>query len=36
MLQVEGVQPLASPDDCFLAEEIAKADSEVFYNLLLA
>ncbi|KAF8068451.1 maoI [Scenedesmus sp. PABB004] len=25
---VEGVQPLASPDDCLLAEEIAKADAQ--------
>ena len=24
--QVEGGQPLASPDDCLLAEEIVKAD----------
>ena len=29
MLQKEGVQPLASPDDCFDAEAIAKADQKV-------
>lgn len=28
-LQLEGVQPLASPDDCLLAEQIAKADPKV-------
>lgn len=28
-LQVEGVEPLASPDDCILAEQIAKADPKV-------
>ena len=29
VLQKEGVQPLASPDDCFDAEAIAKADQKV-------
>lgn len=29
MHQVEGVQPLATPDDCFDAEAIAKADPQV-------
>ena len=28
-VQVEGVQPLASPEDCFDAEAIAKANPEV-------
>ena len=28
-VQLEGVEPLASPDDCLLAEEIAKADPGV-------
>ena len=28
-LQLEGVEPLASPDDCLLAEQIAKADPKV-------
>ena len=27
--QVEGVKPLATPDDCFEAEDICKADAEV-------
>ena len=27
--QLEGVEPLASPDDCLLAEQIAKADPKV-------
>ncbi|KAL3159938.1 hypothetical protein ABBQ38_010331 [Trebouxia sp. C0009 RCD-2024] len=27
--ELEGVQPLASPDDCLLAEQIAKADPKV-------
>lgn len=27
--QVEGVQPLASPDDCLLAEEIVKDDPAI-------
>ena len=27
--QVDGVKPLATPDDCFEAEEICKADAEV-------
>eukprot|EP00884_Botryococcus_braunii_P003392 jgi/Botrbrau1/13053/Bobra.0187s0015.1 len=27
--QVEGVQPLASPDDCFLAEDIVKEDPHI-------
>jgi Cu2+-containing amine oxidase len=29
MFQLEGVQPLASPEDCFDAEAIAKSDPEV-------
>ena len=28
-LQLEGVEPLASPDDCLLAEQIAKEDPKV-------
>jgi primary-amine oxidase len=28
-VQVEGVNALATPDDCFEAEAIAKADPEV-------
>jgi len=32
---VEGVEPLASPDDCLLAEEIAKADPKVREQLKL-
>lgn len=27
--EVPGVQPLATPDDCFLAEDIVKGDAEV-------
>lgn len=33
--QLEGVEPLASPDDCLLAEEIAKADPKVQEQLKL-
>ena len=29
VVELEGVQPLLTPDDCFLAEEIAKADPKV-------
>ena len=32
---MEGVEPLASPDDCLLAEEIAKADPKVREQLKL-
>lgn len=32
---MEGVEPLASPDDCLLAEEIAKADPKVQEQLKL-
>lgn len=34
-LQMEGVEPLASPDDCLLAEQIAKADPKVREQLKL-
>ncbi len=33
--QVHGVEPLASPDDCLLAEQIAKADPKVREQLKL-
>ncbi|DBA72671.1 TPA: putative terpene-alkaloid biosynthetic cluster [Trebouxia sp. C0005] len=33
--QVDGVEPLASPDDCLLAEQIAKADPKVREQLKL-
>jgi len=32
---VHGVEPLASPDDCLLAEQIAKADPKVREQLKL-
>jgi len=32
---VDGVEPLASPDDCLLAEQIAKADPKVREQLKL-
>ena len=33
--QVHGVEPLASPDDCLLAEQIAKGDPKVREQLKL-
>lgn len=35
VLQLEGVEPLASPDDCLLAEQIAKEDPKVREQLKL-
>lgn len=32
---MDGVEPLASPDDCLLAEQIAKADPKVREQLKL-
>ena len=34
-LKLEGVEPLASPDDCLLAEQIAKEDPQVQEQLKL-
>ncbi len=34
-MQMQGVEPLATPDDCLLAEQIAKADPKVREQLKL-